>query len=69
LNVAIITLTAPYWYNNLGLVLTDLGDLAGARTYHERSLEIDQATIGSDHPAMATRHNNLAVVLRELGSD
>jgi Tetratricopeptide repeat len=31
--------------NNLGTVLIDLGDLAGARTHQERALEIGQATL------------------------
>jgi tetratricopeptide (TPR) repeat protein len=34
---------------------------------YERALEIGLATIGPDHPNMATRHNNLGLVLRELG--
>jgi Flp pilus assembly protein TadD len=38
------------WHNNLGLVLTDLGDLDGARAEHERAVEIAQATLGPNHP-------------------
>ena len=54
-------------HNNLGLVLADLGDLAGARTHLEQALEIGQATLGPDHPDMAAWHSNLGLVLRELG--
>jgi hypothetical protein len=38
------------WHSNLGTVLADLGDLDGARTQHERALEISQTTLGPDHP-------------------
>ena len=32
--------------NNLGLVLQDQGDLTGARTQHERALQISEAALG-----------------------
>jgi hypothetical protein len=38
-------------HSNLGTVLTDLGDLAGARTHHERAPEIGQAAEVSTHSA------------------
>jgi tetratricopeptide (TPR) repeat protein len=49
-------------------VLAKLGDLEGARSHHQQALEITEATLGPNHPAMATRHNNLGVVLRQLGN-
>ena len=46
--------------NNLGLVLKDLGDLAGARAALERALAIDEAAFGPDHPKIQTVWENLA---------
>ena len=40
----------PSRVNNLGSVLRDLGDLAGARAAFERALTIDEAAYGPDHP-------------------
>jgi tetratricopeptide (TPR) repeat protein len=54
-------------HSHLGLVLHELRDLDGARTEHERALEIGRATIGPDHLDMAARHNNLGNVLGDLG--
>jgi tetratricopeptide (TPR) repeat protein len=53
--------------NNLGLVLKDLGDLAGARAQFERALAIGETALGPDHPRVAVIRGNLAEVLRELG--
>jgi hypothetical protein len=50
-------------------VLTDLGDLAGARTHHERALEIGQATRRPDHPTIATFRDNLDHALQQLGGE
>jgi hypothetical protein len=54
-------------HNELGLVLQDLGDLAGARTQLERAREITAATLGPDHPTMAIYRDNLDRVLQQLG--
>jgi tetratricopeptide repeat protein len=54
---------------NLGTVLRQLGDLAAARTHHERALEIGQATLGPDHPDMATFRDNLNDALQQLGGE
>ena len=53
--------------NNLGRVLQDLGDLAGARAAFERALAIDEAAFGPDHPNVAIRVNNLGMVLQDMG--
>jgi len=53
--------------NNLGMVLQDLGDLAGAKENYERALEIDEAAFGSDHPRVARDVNNLGSVLHARG--
>ena len=53
--------------NNLGSVLCDLGELAGARAAFERALAIDEAVYGPDHPDVARDVNNLGNVLCDLG--
>jgi tetratricopeptide (TPR) repeat protein len=55
------------YVNNLGTVLKDLGNLAGARANFERALKIDESVYGPDHPTAAIRLNNLGGVLKELG--
>jgi tetratricopeptide (TPR) repeat protein len=52
--------------NNLGIVLAELGDIAGARVAYERALEIDEKAFGPDHPEVATDVNNIGVVLKLL---
>jgi hypothetical protein len=52
--------------NNLGSVLQDLGDLAGAKKQLERALAIGEAALGPDHPTVATYRSNLSSVLRAL---
>jgi tetratricopeptide (TPR) repeat protein len=41
--------------------------LADARPLLERALAITEAAYGPDHPTVATRLNNLALILRDLG--
>jgi Tetratricopeptide repeat len=50
-------------------VLTDLGDLAGARTHHKCALEIGQAALRPNHPTMATFRDNLGHALQQLGGE
>ena len=45
--------------NNLGLVLQDLGDLAGARAAFERALAIFERVLGPDHPSTRIARGNL----------
>jgi tetratricopeptide (TPR) repeat protein len=52
---------------SLGLVLRDLGDLAGARPHYERALEITEVAFGPNHPDVATARGNLGGVLWDLG--
>ena len=40
--------------NNLGLIHQDLGDLLAAKASFERALAIGEATLGPDHPNIAT---------------
>ena len=46
--------------NNLGLLLRDMGDLAGARTYLEQVLAIFEHVLGLDHPNTEAVRRNLA---------
>ncbi len=46
--------------SNLGSVLYDLGDLAGARAAYERALAIFEAMLGVDHPNTRIVRGNLA---------
>jgi CHAT domain-containing protein len=54
--------------NNLGILLQDGGDLAGARPYYERALAIRRQALGEDHPHTAQNLNNLGTLLVALGS-
>jgi Tetratricopeptide repeat/NB-ARC domain len=53
--------------SNLGVVLRDLGDLAGARVQFERAAAIAEAALGPDHPNVATVRSNLGDALHALG--
>src|SRR5262249_42401630 len=52
---------------NLGGVLHDQGDLAGARPVIERALAIFEKARGPEHPTTATSLNNLALLLTDQG--
>ena len=41
--------------------------LADTRPLAERAVAIDEAALGPDHPGVAVRLNNLALILRDLG--
>ena len=45
----------------------DLGEPAAARPLLERALAIDESTYGPDHPDVALRLSNLAMVHAALG--
>jgi tetratricopeptide (TPR) repeat protein len=53
--------------NNLGSLLSEQGDLIGARPYYERALAIYEQTLGSTHPYTAGILNNLGWLLAQLG--
>jgi hypothetical protein len=48
-------------------MLGDLGQQAEAGPLAERALAITEAAYGPDHPDVATRLNNLALILQDLG--
>jgi hypothetical protein len=50
------------YVNNLGNVLQDLGDLAGARAAHERALAIAKRFYDSEHPKVRLYSSNLATL-------
>ena len=54
-------------YDELGRLLRQLGDPAGARAQFERALAIGEAALGPDHPQVAVWRNNLGGVLWALG--
>lgn len=53
--------------NNLGMVLADQGDYAGARPLMEEAVEIRRQVLGDDHPDTATVLFNLSLVRRDQG--
>jgi len=45
--------------NNLGYLLQDLGDIAGARPYYEQALAILEKSLGAGHPTTQLVRRNL----------
>lgn len=54
--------------NNLGIVLSDKGDYAGARSAYERALAIRERHLGPGHPDVGRSLNNLGLVFLQEGS-
>jgi hypothetical protein len=52
--------------SNIGRILQDQDDLAGALPYLQRALRILQATYGPDNPRTKTVSENLAILQQEL---
>ncbi|MCB9740289.1 MAG: CHAT domain-containing protein [Deltaproteobacteria bacterium] len=52
---------------NLATIYAALGDVAGARRYHERDLRHTEATVGAEHPDFAHDLGNYATLLYRLG--
>ncbi|MBI1880664.1 MAG: tetratricopeptide repeat protein, partial [Chloroflexi bacterium] len=55
------------WVNNLGAVLRDLGDLAGARAAYERALAMFERFLGPEHPKTQLVRGNLAALDKMTG--
>jgi tetratricopeptide (TPR) repeat protein len=53
--------------NNIGLILKDQGDLAGALECSRRALKIDEQVYGPDHPKAARNANNIGLILKAQG--
>lgn len=54
--------------NNIGLILRQKGDLAGALDYARRALKINEQVYGIDHPLVAINANNIGLILRRQGN-
>lgn len=54
---------AGFVWNNLGYYYNIEADYAGARSAYERALGIWEASLGNNHPQVATAVNNLGTVL------
>ena len=52
-------------FNNLALVLDDLGDFPAAIRSHERALALRERLLGPEHPDVAQTLNNLGTVLQD----
>ncbi|CAF1073634.1 unnamed protein product [Adineta steineri] len=55
------------YYNQLGIVHSDQGDYEKAIWYGEQGLAIDQQTLPSNHPSLATPYNNISIAYAQLG--
>jgi tetratricopeptide (TPR) repeat protein len=53
--------------NEVGLYLSGRAEFSAAKSVHERSVRIDEAVYGADHPDVAIDLSNLGNVLREQG--
>eukprot|EP00438_Fugacium_kawagutii_P000149 Skav223599 [mRNA] locus=scaffold493:334185:336261:- [translate_table: standard] len=53
--------------NNLGALLQDLGDLAGAEPFYRRALEGQETQLGMNHPDTINSVNNLGALLKAQG--
>src|SRR5262249_40363625 len=47
--------------NNMGAILAEMGDLAGAEVYDRRALELKTALLGNEDPDVATTMSNLGL--------
>jgi tetratricopeptide (TPR) repeat protein len=52
--------------NNLGNILSTLGDPKGAWSAYVCALAILEHVLGPDHPDVATQHNRIGIVLQKL---
>jgi tetratricopeptide (TPR) repeat protein/transcriptional regulator with XRE-family HTH domain len=59
--------TAAKAMDNLGVVLTKMGELTAARTIFEHVLAIREARLGADHPDVGWSLTNLGVVIAKSG--
>ncbi|CAF1533211.1 unnamed protein product, partial [Adineta steineri] len=55
-----------YYYNRLGYVKDEQGDYEKAIWYHEQGLEIEQKTLPSNHPSLATSYSNIGSVYDKM---
>ncbi|CAF0926231.1 unnamed protein product, partial [Adineta ricciae] len=55
------------YYHQLGRLKDDQGDYKMAIEYYEKALEINEKTLPSNHPSLATSYNNIGVVYDSMG--
>ncbi|CAF0842947.1 unnamed protein product [Adineta steineri] len=55
-------------YHRLGMIKDDQGKYEEALTLYEKSLAIDQKTLPSNHPNLASSYNNIGNVHRRMGN-
>ncbi|CAF1418187.1 unnamed protein product [Adineta steineri] len=53
--------------NQLGYVKNNQGDYKKAIWYYEKSLEIKEKTLSSNHPSLATSYNSIGAVYKNMG--
>ncbi|CAF0944232.1 unnamed protein product [Adineta ricciae] len=56
-----------HYYHQLGYLKDDQGDYKMAIEYYEKALEIDEKTLPSNHPSLATSYNNIGGVYKNMG--
>ncbi|CAF1488531.1 unnamed protein product, partial [Adineta steineri] len=56
-----------HYYGSLGYVKNDQGDYKKAIWYYEQALEIQEKTLRSNHPSLATLYNNIGSVYDSMG--
>ena len=54
-------------YSHLGLVQNDQGKYTEALLYYEKALEVQQKTLPTKHPGLATSYNNIGMVYNHMG--
>ena len=55
-------------YNNIGSVYKGLGDYENALKYLQMAMDIEIATLGTDHPSTATSYHNIGTVFHHMGN-
>ncbi|CAF1386644.1 unnamed protein product [Adineta ricciae] len=56
-----------HYYHQLGYLKDDQGDYKMAIEYYEKALEIEEKTLPSNHPDLATSYNNIGLVYDNMG--
>ncbi|CAF3554837.1 unnamed protein product [Adineta steineri] len=55
------------YYNQLGSIHLNQGDYEKTVWFYEKALEIQQKTVSSNHPSLATLYNNIGMVYNKIG--
>ncbi|CAF0742646.1 unnamed protein product [Adineta steineri] len=55
-----------HYYNQLGYIKDDQDDYKKAVWYYEQGLEIQQKTLPSNHPSLASSYNNIGSVYKNI---